>query len=219
MSRHSAAPETSAIHGTHSRANAIVPECGIDVGEPAPTAMKRRPAVVKIIYRRIVDVDDVVSAAVAPVPRVVPVTRTARQPADMTETKSESDANTEAPASPPKERNISRRPDWIVSRINRHWPRPPRPTRAVGQPAAIVIRCPAPRLIRNPRPTEVWLPYPTAGTIRRPSGANVGNPHSPIIGNCGPTAVGVEVLRTGVVTIRVAVAVGVRECPGALAIS
>src|ERR1700746_1690720 len=109
--------------------------------------MKRRPTIVKIVDRNIADAHHVVSAPVASVPRVVPVTRTARQPADVTETKSESNAHSEPAASPSEERNVRWRPDWVVSGIHPHRPWPPRPARAIGQPAPVVIWRPSLRLI------------------------------------------------------------------------
>src|ERR1700722_14794770 len=143
--------------------------------------MERRPSVVKFVA--MVEAHGAVAAAIASVPRVIPVSGTARQPPDVTETKSESKADPEAnAASESEERNVRRRPDRIVSGIRRHRSRPPRPTRAIGQPAAIVIGSPAPRLVRNPRPTEIGLPHPATRAIRRPPRSHVRNPHLPVIG-------------------------------------
>src|ERR1700723_3214256 len=136
--------------------------------------MERRPSVMKIVA--MVEAHGAVAAAITSVPRVIPVPGTARQPADVTETKSEANADSEAnAASESEERNVRRRPDRIVSGIRRHRSRPPRPTRAIGQPAAIVIGSPAPRLIRKPCPTEKGLPHPATPTTKLPSRSYVRN--------------------------------------------
>src|SRR5579862_6056262 len=167
----------------------------------------------------VVEAHSAVARAIAPVPRVIPVTGTARQPADVTETKSESKTDSEAnAASESEERDVSGRPHRIVSGVSRYRPWPPRPARAIGQPAAIVIRRPAPRLIRNPGPTEIGLPHPATRAIRRPSRSHVGNPHLPVIGNRCPTAIGIKILGARVVAVGSAWTLGVRKCSVAIAI-
>jgi hypothetical protein len=74
----------------------IVSESCVYVRESASTTAKRRPSVMKVVG--VVEAHSAVARAIAPVPRVIPVAGTARQPADVTETKSESKTDSEANA-------------------------------------------------------------------------------------------------------------------------
>src|ERR1700751_3030423 len=95
----------------------------------------------------VVEAHSAVARAIAPVPRVIPVTGTARQPADVTETKSESKTDSEAnAASESEERDVSGRPHRIVIVVSRHRPWPPRPARAIVEPAARGMKPPSARL-------------------------------------------------------------------------
>src|SRR5215467_6193301 len=117
-----------------------------------------------------------------------PVPRPARQPADaIPAAEPEAEAQTPTTATKSEERNVSRRPQRIVSRIGHHRTGPPDPVPAVNEPAPIVIRRPAPRLVRDPGPAIVGFPDPAAVAIGRPTGiGGARSPNRTIIGNLAP---------------------------------
>src|SRR4029077_3495028 len=130
------------------------------IREALPAAdSKRPPSIVEIV-----DAHKSAAATETAVPRVIPVARSTGQPANMAEakSKSEADSDAETASAESEERNVSWRPHRIVRGIRYDRSRPPRPSAAIGHPAAVVIRCPTPGLIGNPGPTEVWLPHPAA---------------------------------------------------------
>src|SRR5712664_3618025 len=120
----------------------------------------------------IVNVDDVYASPAPTVPRIVAITGAAGQPANIS--KAAAKANSNAPSSTAKteEGNVRRRPDRIVSAVNRS--RPPAPTPSINEPATVVVRRPAPRLIRNPGPAVVGFINPAAIAVRRPVRARFG---------------------------------------------
>ena len=67
---------------------------------------------------------------------------------------------------------------------------------------------PAPGLIRNPGPAIVGLPNPTASAVRSPAGRLIRNPYLTVIRNFGPLAVGIEILRAGVIAVGVLPTIG-----------
>ena len=110
------------------------------------------------------DVDDTKASTISTPPRMEPVTRTDREPAEAAPTaKSDTEAKSAAPS---PERNVRWRPERMVAGIYRA--RPPRPRTAIREPTTVVIRSPAPRLIANPRPAVVGLVSPVAVAIRSP---------------------------------------------------
>src|SRR5271169_3835249 len=76
---------------------------------------------------------------------------------------------------------VCRRPDRVVSAVDRS--RPPAPVPAINEPAAIMIGRPAPRLIGNPGPAIVGLIHPAAIAIGRPTRAFRRKPHAAVVGD------------------------------------
>src|SRR5713226_7289251 len=110
------------------------------------------------------DVDYIHSRDVAAIPGKEWVRGTDGQPAHVAKPKAGAHSKVAAES---KERDVCRRPDGTVSRINR--PGPPAPSAVIYEPPPVVIRRPAPRLIRTPRPTVIRLPNPAAVAIRGPA--------------------------------------------------
>jgi hypothetical protein len=155
------------------------------------------------------DVDYVDAIAPTPVPRMIPITRTARQPTiPRIAAESEAEADTPATASESEEGDVRRGPDGIVVGIVVDGTRPPDPVPAVDEPPAIVIRRPAPRLIGDPRPAIVGFIDPPAISIRCPARPRRGNPHRTIIRDLGPAAISIEIFRSCVIAIGLAPALG-----------
>src|SRR5215467_5461207 len=92
-----------------------------------------------------------------------------------------------------------------------HRSRPPAPGAAVIKPAAIVIRCPAPRLIRYPGPAVIWLPHPSSRLIWGPRGFLIRLPHIAIARNVNPMSVSIQIVRAGVIAIRMSPARGIAD--------
>src|SRR5208282_2311861 len=92
--------------------------------------------------------DPTEAAAVAAPPRMKPVTRSERQPAEAAPTETDSKPKT----SESKERNISWQPEWTIEARTPNRSRPPSPSAAVPHPTTVVIRRPAPRLVADPSP-------------------------------------------------------------------
>src|SRR6185437_2045835 len=137
------------------------------------------------------------------IPREERIKRAARKPSYVS--KSETKADT---ASKADERDVGRRPDWVIARVIDEGAGPPSPTAVVNKPTAVVIRRPSPRFVGNPGPAVIRFVNPATIAVRRPVRSLLGNPYRAVIGDFGPDAVGVEVLRARVVTIRVAPAFG-----------
>src|SRR5450631_253334 len=149
------------------------------------------------------------AAAVSTPPRMEIVARPDRKPAEAAPT-AIAETKTEA-AAPAEERYIGRRPERAVESAAIDGTRPPRPRAAVGEPATIMIGRPAPRLGANPSPSVGGLIGPVAVAIRSPALGLVGNPHIAVVRDVLPTAVGVQILRSGVVVIRVMPGAGVAD--------
>src|SRR5207302_4831257 len=111
----------------------------------AHSAMQRSDSAIVVDVRDvdIVDVHDTKAPAVSAPPRMEPVTRSEREPAEAAPS-AEADVEPKA-AAPAPEGDIRRRPQRVVA--SPHRTRPPRPGCAIGEPASIVIRRPAPRLV------------------------------------------------------------------------
>src|ERR1700682_8926 len=152
-----------------------------NASEPAP------PAVIDI---DIGDVHHVVARAVPAIPRVEPVTRPNRQPADETKPEPAADANAAAETEEGHIRGCPHRP---ISRISVGRPGPPYPRAVVNEPASVVIRSPAPGFIRNPRPTPSRLPHPASAAIGRPTRAHYRRPYRTIVRHCHPASVSIKV--------------------------
>lgn len=179
-----------------------IPAAEERINAPAEIAVADAPAaeVVAIPEAEVVTIrkaDEIDLRHTEAPPRSEKVTGAAGQPADIAE--SESDATT-----PAEERDVCGRPFGIVASpaaIHANWPGPPCPVVPIHEPAAIVIRRPAPWLIGLPSPAVIRLPDPLAIAIRSPAGILRGHPHLAVIGNILPLAVGIEVLRAGVVVV------------------
>ena len=208
--------ESVSGHRRESAAHPFVIEHLADIGKPMPAASKRRKSIVKIVY--IIDVgyvdvrhvDDAIAAAPSSIPRVEPITRSAGQPSNPAPAAAKPEAESKSPAAPAKseEGNVSRGPDRIVGWVCNDRARPPSPATSIDKPPAVVIRRPAPRLVGHPRPAVVRFPNPPAIAIGSPSRVRSWNPHGAIIGNLGPRPIGIQILRTGVITIGVPPAFG-----------
>src|SRR5258706_6985999 len=150
----------------------------------------------------IVNVDDVYASPAPTVPGIEAITGAAGQPANIS--KAAAKANSNAPSSTAKteEGNVRRRPDRIVSAVNRS--RPPAPTPSINEPATVVVRRPAPRFVGHPGPAVVGLKYPAAISVRCPVGATFGKPHAAVVRHIPPMSIIVKVVGAGVIRIGVA---------------
>jgi len=151
-----------------------------------------------------------VSPAVSAVPGMIEISRSDREPANASEaearskSKSKSDSESESDVWPkPEERNVSRRPHWVISRIPEYRPGPPAPATAIHEPPSVVIRSPSPRFVRYPRPSVVRLVSPPSVTIRNPVWSRRGHPNVSVIRHVLPVAVSIQILRSNVVPIGV----------------
>src|SRR5271155_501365 len=156
------------------------------------------------------------AAAPPAVPRVIPITRADRQPADAPKPEPKSESDTKAAASKAEERDVRRRPDWTVSRISYDRPRPPNPIAPINEPAAVVVGRPSPRLVRYPGPAVVGLINPRTGAIWRPARRYRWSPNLTVVGDFCPLSMAVEIFRARVVAIRVLPAPGGGDRPVAV---
>src|SRR5580700_7698490 len=149
----------------------------------------------------IVDVNDVHVIDSAAVPGEKAIARAARQPSDVAEAAAETEVYSPSCSAKSEEGHISRRPDRIVSGIDRS--RPPAPVPAINEPASIMIGCPAPGLVGNPGPAVVGFIHPSAVAIRRPIRSIAGKPDLSVVRDVSPMAVSIQVLRSRVIGIGV----------------
>ena len=124
------------------------------------------------------------------------VTRANRQPAEGA--KAYANATTES-----EEGYVRGSPDRAIVAaaiaVAAHRSRPPYPGSAGKEPAAVVIRSPAPSFRGNPGPAVIRFPNPATVAIRRPIHGDPRNPDGTIIRNFAPLAVGIQILRSGVI--------------------
>ena len=117
------------------------------------------------------------ATAVSTPPRMEPVARTEREPAESAPT-AKSGAEAKA-AAPSPERYVRRSPERTVPAVSRT--RPPSPATIIPEPTAVVIWRPAPRLVADPSPTVVRLVYPVAVAIGSPVSRLVGIPDVAVV--------------------------------------
>src|SRR3954452_17647190 len=163
--------------------------------------MQRGDAPISVDVRD-VDIGDVHHAepsAVSTPPGMEPVTGSERKPAEAAPS-AKTDIETEA-STPAPEGDICGRPERVIAGPN--WSRPPGPRRTIGKPATVVIRRPTPRLITYPSPAVASFPNPVAVAIRNPAIRFVRHPHVTVVLHLFPTAVGIQVMSSGVITVRV----------------
>src|SRR5580704_11747258 len=207
--------ELTALHRTDPVAHVFVGHRAIDVRESVRTFPQRIHAA--NVVMNVCNIHNVNAVDSAAIPREKAIARPAGQPPNTSEAAAESEAQSKSPASSAKseEGNIRRRPDRVVSAIDRSGP--PAPVSAVNKPAPIVIRRPAPRLVRNPSPAIVGFIHPSAIAVWRPTGGFRWKPHAAVVGNIRPLPVAIQILRARIVGVRVLPALGALD--GAVAVA
>src|SRR5437879_808604 len=206
----SAASKVFRRYAGDARTQPVVNEHAVKIRELI-AGMQRRDSIVDVgdvgDVGDIGDVGDVydskVIAKTAP-PGMEEVARPCGQPTDGAESKPDPETHAFAES---EEGDVSRRPNRLISRVNRTGP--PSPRSAPEEPTAIVVGRPAPGLIGNPSPTPIRFPDPTAISIWSPAIVGLRNPNLAVVGNFSPGAISVEVAGAGVVVVRPAVTRGV----------
>src|SRR5215831_7416644 len=148
------------------------------------------------------DADYVYAIEAASVPRIKRVMWPHGEPSNGT--KAEAGVMSKA-----DEENKCGRPQRTITNVDRS--RPPAPGAAVIKPASIVIRGPAPRRIRDPGPSVIWFPHPPSRLIWGPRGFLIRLPNVAIARDVNPMSVSIQIIRAGVIAIRMSPARGIAD--------